>query len=133
MADPELAPVDPAERERELVELRELVAGLTFRFAKTMPQFPHWYVVRDPDNEAVYLRLFRAIRTYGQDQKFGPFRGRYLHLGDGWKYWAMTAWEGKSRIINRDQQLQPEAFAQAETPASSGPPAQARGPRRRPG
>ena len=96
--------------EPDLSELRELVAGLEWRFAKTMPEVPHWYVVRKPEIEAIYVRLFRAIRAHGQDQKYGPYRGRYLHLGDGHKYWAMTTQEGQSRIINRDQQLDPETF-----------------------
>ena len=119
-----MAELEPAD---ELAELRELMPALTWRVAKTMPEIPHAYVVRSPENEAVYVRLFRAIRAHGLDQRFGPYRGRYLHLGDGWKYWAMTGAIGQSRIINRDQQLDPATFEVKETAAASAPPGGARG------
>lgn len=95
----------------KLDELHEAVARLTFVFAKTMPQWPHWYVKRSPENEEIYVALFRAIQEHGYVQ---PFRGvprRYLELGDGFKYWAMTTRLELSKIINRDQQLRNQATA----------------------
>jgi hypothetical protein len=123
---------DEPERDRELAELRELAGGgqQGWRFARSIPQWPHYYIVRSPENEAFFVRLFQAVKAYGQDQKFGPFRNRYLHLGDGWKYWVMDARVQDATIINRDQQLDPATFKRAEVPAASG---HARGPRRRPG
>jgi hypothetical protein len=101
----------------ELAELRELVAPLAWRVARTIPQWPHSYIVRGRTaDEAVFLRLFRAIKAYGQDRKFGPFRNRYLELGDGSKYWAMDAEEEKATVINRDQHLDPATFKRVETP-----------------
>lgn len=94
--------------EPELRELRDAVKDLTWVFARTMPEIPHWYVVRRPGNEAVYLRLFKAIREHGQDRQFGRWRNRYLLLDDGYKYWAMTTRENASKIINRDRVLEPE-------------------------
>jgi hypothetical protein len=118
------------EAERELGELRELVAPLAWRFARTIAQWPHHYIVRGKTaDEELYVRLFRAIRTHGQDQKFGPFKNRYLHLGDGWKYWAMTDDETTSKILNRDQQLDPATFRRAEGAAPPGRPGGARGRR----
>jgi hypothetical protein len=116
--------------DQELAELRELVAGLTWRVARTIPQWPHSYIVRGRTaDEAVFLRLFRAIKAYGQDQKFGPFRNRYLHLGDGSKYWAMDKDEADATIINRDQALDPTTFKRVETPGVSRPPGGHRGRR----
>jgi hypothetical protein len=37
-------------------------ANLRFRFAKTMPEIPHEYVVRSPENESDYVKLFDIIR-----------------------------------------------------------------------
>jgi hypothetical protein len=73
---------------------------LKFQFAKTMPDIPHFYVVRSPDNEADYVKLFTLI---GEQGVWGEFQGRryqYLYLG-GWKYWRMTDHLKFSRIINR--------------------------------
>jgi hypothetical protein len=104
------------EQELELAALREAVAGLTWTFAKTLAHIPHEYVVRGRTApEDVYARLFEAIRTHGVNMKFGPYRNRYLHLGDGHKYWAMSNTLGWSRVINRDTVLNP-----ADWPGSSG-------------
>jgi hypothetical protein len=37
-------------------------ANLRFRFAKTMQEIPHEYVVRSPENESDYSELFDIIR-----------------------------------------------------------------------
>jgi hypothetical protein len=95
----------------DLEQLREAVNGLPFRFAKTMPQWPHWYVVRAPENEEIYVALFNAIREHGYDQKFRGRPQRYLELGDGYKYWAMTTFLPASRVINRDKNLRDDQAA----------------------
>jgi len=77
------------------------LSRLTFKFAKTMPEIPHWYVVRSAENEADYVALFRTIQRDGVSEKFGRARYRYWYAGDGWKYWAMTTDVTKSQIINR--------------------------------
>jgi len=81
--------------------LRAVIDSLSFRFARTMPEIPHEYVVRSPDNEAAYVALFNAIMEHGV---YGHWAGRrylYLYPGDGWKYWAMTTELQESRVINR--------------------------------
>jgi hypothetical protein len=77
------------------------LSRLTFVFAKTMPETPHFYVVRTAENEADYLALFRAIRKHGKDERFQKRVYRYYYPGDGFKYWAMTTDERVSRILNR--------------------------------
>ena len=87
--------------------LRDAVAGLSWRFAKTMPDAPHWYIVRNPEIEDIYVTLFKAVRAHGTFAMFTPpdgrrpYRQQYLRLGDGFKYWVMTADINASRIINR--------------------------------
>ena len=73
---------------------------LKFVFAKTMPTFPHEYVVRSPANEAAYVRLFETIKERGVNGRYGGRTYRYWYRGDGWKYWYMGALY-QSRIINR--------------------------------
>jgi hypothetical protein len=36
------------------------IAALAFRAAKTMPECPHEYVVRTPENEAAFVVLFNC-------------------------------------------------------------------------
>ena len=81
--------------------IRAVIDTLSFRFARTMPEIPHEYVVRNPDNEAAYVALFRAIIEHGVDDRWAGRRYRYLYPGDGWKYWAMTTELQESRVINR--------------------------------
>lgn len=42
-----------------------VINSLSFRFARTMPEIPHEYVVRSPDNEAAYVAMFTAIMRHG--------------------------------------------------------------------
>ena len=81
--------------------IRAVIGSLTFRFAKTMPEIPHEYVVCSPDNEAAYVALFSAIMEDGVYERWAGRYKRYLYPGDGWKYWAMTTELRESRVINR--------------------------------
>jgi hypothetical protein len=69
--EPVLAPPTPSTRAQDFGELSRgsesfyPIAALSFREAKTMPESPHEYVVRTPDNEAAYVALFRAFMRSG--------------------------------------------------------------------
>ena len=75
--------------------------NLRFRFAKTMPEIPHEYVVRSPENETDYAELFDIIRREGRIEKWRGQPYRYWYRGDGYKYWAMTTDIALSKVINR--------------------------------
>ena len=77
------------------------LSRLTFKFAKSMPETPHWHVVRTRANEADYVALFHAIQEKGVQEKFGKRRYRYWRPGDGFKYWTMTTDVKQSHVINR--------------------------------
>ena len=68
-----------------------------------MPEIPHEYVVRSPDNEAAYAALFNAIMEHGVYELWRGRQNRYLYPGDGWKYWSMTTELHESRVINRER------------------------------
>jgi hypothetical protein len=84
-----------------------VIGRLTFVFANTMPESPHEYVVRSPDNEAHYVTLAQAILDHGGRERYvpekprRPYWTRYLYPGDGWKYWLLTTSIRQSRILNR--------------------------------
>lgn len=76
------------------------LARLAFRFAKTMPETPHEYVVRTPENEDAYVELFHTIRRDGEFERWRGRRYKYWRH-DGHQYWAMTDDPRYSKIINR--------------------------------
>ena len=83
------------------------ITALSFREAKTMPECPHEYVVRTPENEAAYVDLFNLIIEHGVQETWGGRKYQYWYPGDGWKYWRMTNDIRQSRVLNR---------ARADTP-----------------
>lgn len=66
-----------------------------------MPQWPHWYIVREPDVEELFVRLFEMTKTDGKWECFYETPRQYWYAGDGYKYWRMTDDLSQSRVINR--------------------------------
>ena len=48
----------------------EAAKRLKFIFAKSMPNIPHYYTVKDNNNKKDYERLFLHILNNGYDKKF---------------------------------------------------------------
>ena len=82
-------------------DLKKAVERLDWIFAHTMPRCPHFYIVRNPDIEGVYVQLYNAIKVGGVKEYFYKTPRLYLYLHDGWKYWFMDSRLERSRIINR--------------------------------
>jgi hypothetical protein len=87
--------------------VNEFIDAVEWRFAKTMPRWPHWYVVKDwyPDRESEFIELVRRIFEEGQDELFAvglPYERtvRYLYAGD-YKYWVMDPTVEETTLINR--------------------------------
>jgi len=83
------------------MDFGEIISGLSFRFAKTMPHMPHEYVVKTAQHEENYSNLFRLIKRDGVFEFFGGRKYQYLYPGDGWKYWIMAEELADSHVINR--------------------------------
>jgi hypothetical protein len=77
------------------------IAALSFREAKTMPEIPHEYVVRNPENEEAYVSLFNLILEHGVHEMWRGRKYQYWYPGDGWKYWRMDDDIRYSRVLNR--------------------------------
>ena len=80
---------------------RSFIAAVRWQFAKTMPQWPHEYTVREwqPD-DGPFVAFVLYIREHGYP---GVFKGKprtYCAI-DGWTYWTMGAPLGQTIIINR--------------------------------
>ena len=81
----------PQRVEMTMDELREFVRTSPWKFARTMPQMPHEYTLREkaPD-EKLFERVVLYIRQAGYKANFGSVTYTYLDI-DGWKYWTMGA------------------------------------------
>jgi endo-alpha-1,4-polygalactosaminidase (GH114 family) len=88
-------------------DILEFIQTSQWRFAKTMPEHPHEYVVRSwrPDKEPVFERFVMVIREKGYDARFLDATYRYLEI-DGWKYWTMGDELNETVIINRAKVIQ---------------------------
>jgi SAM-dependent methyltransferase len=70
-------------------------------FAKSMPQIPHWYLVRDETDSIEDFRFFtNFIRVYGYQQTFYKRTFTYFNM-NGFKYWTMGAPVEETTILNR--------------------------------
>lgn len=89
-------------------DARAYVAAVRWQFAKTVPQWPHDYTVREwrPDLEGeffafvVLIRRDGAVQPWPRDAPTPRYHHTYLEL-DGWEYWTMGAPIPDTTVINR--------------------------------
>ena len=80
--------------------LRRFVDEEEWTFAKTMPEWPHEYLVRDRVDEGLFEELIHHICAHGADQRFYDRSHRYFEEA-GKLYWTMGAPVEETVIINR--------------------------------
>jgi hypothetical protein len=90
-------------------DTRRYIAQVRWQFAKTMPQWPHEYTVREwrPDLEQEFSEFVALIRREGIVKPWPPDVGvsRYHHTYleiDGWDYWSMGEPIAETTVINRE-------------------------------
>ena len=81
-------------------DLRTFVDGQAWTFAKTMPEWPHEYIVRDRVDETLFEDLVRHIRAQGREGKFYARVITYYEEA-GLTYWTMGAPLHETTIVNR--------------------------------
>ena len=89
-------------------DARAYIADVRWQFARTMPQWPHEYTVREwrPDREQDFLEFVALIRRDGtvkpwpRDAPSPRYRLAYLTV-DRWEYWTMGAPVAETTVINR--------------------------------
>ncbi len=86
------------------MERKELISLLEFaqwRFAKTMPQFPHDYTLRKTwPSERQFEDVVTAIREFGKPRRW--FRNTYVTFyAEEYMYWTMGATIKETILINR--------------------------------
>jgi hypothetical protein len=81
-------------------DLRAFVDGALWTFAKTMPEWPHEYIVRDRVDGALFERLVVHIRAHGGEGRFYARPITYFEEA-GLVYWTMGAPLEGTTIVNR--------------------------------
>jgi len=69
-------------------------------FARTMPEWPHEYIVRNRVDEELFERLVGHIRLHGSEGRFYQRAITYYEEA-GLVYWTMGAPLGETTIVNR--------------------------------
>ena len=80
--------------------LRTFVDPQLWTFAKTMPEWPHEYIVRDRVDEELFERLVVHIRSHGHEGRFYDSVLTYYEEA-GSVYWTMGAPLAETTIVNR--------------------------------
>lgn len=80
-----------------------LAPSLKWRFASSMQDVPHDYIVRGKTlAEEDHVRAFGVIRTFGTPGKFYDRTQVYLHDTErDWRWWPMTRHHWQTKILNR--------------------------------
>jgi hypothetical protein len=88
---PNTRPLPPA--------LQAFIESSKWTFAKTIPEWPHEYIVRGRVDEVLFVELVRHIRANGYEGKFYRRSITYFNEGD-MVYWTMGAPIEETTIIN---------------------------------
>jgi hypothetical protein len=100
--------------DNDMAEIRAFISSAEWRFAKTMPQWPHFYNVLswNPKKRDGFVKLVSAIFNHGYQKEWPPPDERE-RLGSDWKrivtyfdvdeykYWVMDATVEETDLINR--------------------------------
>ena len=83
---------------------KKYIASCRWQFAKTMPENPHEYTLKEwneiPSSKVAFEKFVTWIREEGYER---PFYGQmYLSMDiDGWTYWTMGESLNETILINR--------------------------------
>lgn len=81
-------------------KIKTFISSAAWTFAKTMPEWPHEYLVRGRVDEKAFLETVMHIREFGYNGFFYQKPITYFDEG-GLTYWTMGAPIEATTIINR--------------------------------
>ena len=80
--------------------IKAFIQSVKWTYAKTMPEWPHEYIVRERVDDELFVQMVEHIRKYGYEGKFYNKTITYFDE-DGMTYWTMGAPIEETIIINR--------------------------------
>jgi hypothetical protein len=81
-------------------DLKEFINSISWTHAKTMPEWPHEYIVRKNVDEKLFIDVVNHIRKNGYQGTFYKIPITYFDE-DGLIYWTMGSPVEETIIINR--------------------------------
>ena len=89
-----------------LPNLRAFIDSEKWTYAKTMPQWPHEYIVRERVDEQLFEQLVRHIRANGSEGAY--YQETFIYFEeDGMLYWTMGNPINETTIVNRCKKENP--------------------------
>ena len=86
--------------ERFPYELKLFIDCNSWTYAKTIPEWPHYYIVRDEVANILFVKLVEHIRHNGSPGSF--YKEIYTYFEeDGLIYWTMGNPIKETTIVNR--------------------------------
>ncbi len=89
---------------RDEERARIFIAKHEWKFAKTMPWVPHFYINRmklNPEDKLEFDWFVEKSREYGVLATWGKHQPKPYWYIDEWKYWTMMAPVEETFILNR--------------------------------
>ena len=81
-------------------EIKAFINSSKWTYAKTMPLWAHYYIVRSSDNEAIFVKTVEYIRSNGYEGRY--YETKNMHFDDDkYSYWTMGDPIEETTIINR--------------------------------
>ena len=81
-------------------EIKAFIDSSKWIYAKKYPKWQHWYIVRCPENEDMFVKTVEYIRANGYDGRFYKQTNKYFD-DDKYSYWTMGSPIKETEIINR--------------------------------
>ena len=78
----------------DVARVRKYVDSMDWKFAKSMPQWPHWYVLREDGRAREFDFVNALIKKFGYPDLWGNGTKHYLAFGK-FKYWI------EDNVLNR--------------------------------
>ena len=81
-------------------KLKKFIDEVSWTFAKTMPEWPHEYIVRKNVSDELFIKIAEHIQINGYPGRF--YEQKYIFFEeDGLMYWTMGNPIAETTIINR--------------------------------
>jgi len=78
----------PKPSKADIARAGAYISSMQWKFAKSMPQWPHWYVFREDGSAREFDFLDRLIKHFGYEDSWGKRTDSYLVIGK-FKYWVI--------------------------------------------